>query len=276
MSVFGPLVSAGYLRAHLTGPTLRLIDFRWYLDGRSGLEAYRRGHIPDAVFIDLERITGRAGAGRHPLPDREQLTEAMREAGVGRTTQVVVYDDAGGSVAARLWWLLRWFGHPAVAVLDGGIQAWEGELETEDRQPTAGDFEAQDPDPGRVFDFEQMRSQGDRIILLDARAPERYRGEQEPIDPKAGHIPGARGAFWKEVLGPDHRFRSPEALRAYFRGLGVGSSRTTVAYCGSGVTSCQLLLAMEVAGLEGGRLYPGSWSDWSSRDAPVATGADPG
>jgi thiosulfate/3-mercaptopyruvate sulfurtransferase len=200
----------------------------------------------------------------------------MLEAGVGRTSQVVVYDDVGGSVAARLWWLLRWFGHPAVAVLDGGIQAWAGELETEVQRPAPGDFEAHDPDPGSVFDFEQVRSQGERLILLDARAPERYRGEQEPIDPKAGHIPGARSAFWKQVLGPDRRFLHPAALRAYFRGLGVGSSRTTVAYCGSGVTSCQLLLAMEVAGLERGRLYPGSWSDWSTRDAPVATGGDPG
>lgn len=276
MSLFGPLVGVDYLRAHLTEPTLRLIDFRWYLDGRSGSDAYGAGHIPGGVFVDLERITGHQGGGRHPLPDQETFTAAMREAGLGRTSYVVVYDDAGGSIAARLWWLLRWFGHPSVAVLDGGIQAWTGDLETEERHPAIGNFEATPPDSGRVIGYDDLRADRGRLTLIDARAPERYRGEEEPIDPKAGHIPGALSAHWKQALGPDGRLMPAAGLRDHFRRLGVESGERTVAYCGSGVTACHALLALEVAGLTGARLYPGSWSDWSSRDAPVATGAEPG
>jgi thiosulfate/3-mercaptopyruvate sulfurtransferase len=275
---FGPLVSATWLREHLRDPDLRVVDLRWYLDGRSGREAYSGGHIPGAVFVDLDRdLTGPSGAGRHPLPSAEQVTAAMRRAGVSRDTRVVVYDDAGGSVAARLWWLLRWFGHGAVAVLDGGLDAWEGPLEKDPAACPPGDFAAREPDPGQVVRFEEMRELGAGARVLDARAPERYRGEREPIDPRAGHVPGARSAFWKDNLRRDGRFLDAESLRARFRELGVESGEGTIAYCGSGVNACHDLLALEVAGLPGARLYAGSWSDWSSHpDAPVATGGEPG
>jgi thiosulfate/3-mercaptopyruvate sulfurtransferase len=254
---------------------LRLIDFRWYLDGRPGRDAYRAGHIPGAVFVDLDgEATGhRPNAGRHPLPDEAAMERAMRQAGVDRGSRVVVYDDQGGFVAARLWWLLRFFGHEDVAVLDGGLRAWGDLLEEHEVRPEPGDFVAAPPRQDMKIDFEGMRELDGSALLLDARAAERYRGEVEPLDPKAGHIPGARSAPWSGNLEPEGRFRSPEQLRQRFRALGVAGGEEVVAYCGSGVSACHNLLAMEAAGLPGARLYPGSWSDWSSRDeAPVATG----
>ncbi len=275
MPDFGPLVSPEWLAEHLDDPQLRVVDLRWYLDGRSGLAAYQAGHIPGAVFIDLQtELTGPKGPGRHPLPGAEQFTAAMRRAGVGRRTRVAVYDDAGGSVAARLWWLLRHFGHAAQAVLDGGLQAWSGRLETGRREVAAGDFSAGRPRSGEVVDFELVRDRPAEVLVLDARAPGRYRGEEEPVDPRAGHIPGARSAFWRGSLGADGRFLDRESLRRRYQDLGVQNGRGVIAQCGSGVNACHLLLSLELAGLPGGRLYEGSWSDWSRRDAPVATGGD--
>ena len=269
----GPLAGAGWLREHSNDRDLRVIDFRWYLQGRNGHDEYLRGHIPGAVFVDLEAVTGKEGGGRHPLPTAAQFEAEMRRAGVGDRTTVVVYDDSGGSIAARLWFLLEWFGHRSQRVLDGGLQAWDGPLSTDVPRVPAGDFHAGEPERSRVLDVAAVRELKG-VPLLDARAPERYRGEKEPIDPKAGHIPGALSAPWTDNLGPDGRFKAPEDLRRRFADLGaVGGA---VAYCGSGVNACHELLAMRVAGLPDARLYAGSWSDWSSRDLPVATGADPG
>jgi thiosulfate/3-mercaptopyruvate sulfurtransferase len=279
---FGPLVSADWLRDHIAGRAqgattsdrdIRVIDFRWYLQGRDGREEYSRGHIPGAVFVDLEAVTGPDGSGRHPLPPAYQFEVEMQRAGVDATTKVVVYDDSGGSVAARLWFLLGWFGHEAQAVLDGGLQAWGQPLDDVTPTVEAGSFHARQPDRSRVIDFAAVRTVRD-VPILDARAGERYRGEKEPIDPKAGHIPGAVSAPLTDNLGPDGRFRAPEELRRRFSDFGALDG--AVLYCGSGVNACHNLLAMEVAGLRNGRLYAGSWSDWSRRDAPVATGKDPG
>ena len=273
---FGPLVSADWLREHLGEPGLRVVDLRWYLDGRSGREAFESGHLPGAVFLDLDRdLTAAEGPGRHPLPSRKQFQEAMRAAGIDPDSRVVAYDDMGGFSAARLWWLLGYFGHPAAAVLDGGIQAWPEPLERDEATPPArGTFEAAEPDRSLVVDVEQVKA-GLPGVLIDARAGERYRGEQEPIDPKAGHIPGARNLVWRSLLGPDWRFLPAAELRRRFQSVGAGEGSDAVMYCGSGVSSCVNVLAFELAGLGRARLYAGSWSDWSNQALPVAVGAGP-
>ena len=274
---FGPLVDARWLHEHVDDMDLRVIDFRWYLiASRFGRDEYLKGHIPGAVFVDLGDVTGsrdEGNQGRHPLPTPQHFEHAMRGAGVGSATQVVVYDDAGGSVAARLWFLLEWFGHRAQAVLDGGLAAWHGPLETTAPAVAPGDFRAKQPDSTRVVDFrgvEGLRG----VVLLDARAGGRYRGEAEPVDPKAGHVPGARSAPWSDNLGPEGRFRPPKELRHRYTELGAEGG--AVVYCGSGVNACHDLLALRLAGIDDVRLYAGSWSDWSNRDLPVATGAEPG
>ena len=270
---FGPLVDAGWLVAHIGDPDLRVIDFRWYLKGRDGRDEYASGHLPGAVFVELEDVTGKEGGGRHPLPSADQFEREMRRAGVSASTSVVVYDDAGASVSARLWFLLGYFGHRSQAVLDGGIKAWGGPLEAAEGTVAAGDFTAGVPDVNRVLDCGGVRALRG-VPLLDARLGERYRGEREPVDPKAGHIPGALSAPFMENLGPDGRFKSPAELRRQYERLGAREG--AVFYCGSGVNASQHLLAMAVAGLPNARLYAGSWSDWSNRDLPVATGAQPG
>ena len=269
---FGPLVEAAWLYKHLADPDVRVIDFRWYLQRRVGREEYFRGHIPGAVFVALEDVTGEEGAGRHPLPTAEQFEREMRKAGVDPDTMVVAYDDAGGSVAARLWFLLGYFGHGAQAVLDGGLQAWGGPLETDAPAVEAGNFRARAADASLVLDFDEVRSLRG-VPLIDARAGERYRGETEPVDPKAGHVPGALSAPFADNLGPDGRFKSAAELRRRYEALGAQNG--AVFYCGSGVNATHHLLAMEIAGLPNARLYAGAWSDWSRRDAPVATGPEP-
>jgi thiosulfate/3-mercaptopyruvate sulfurtransferase len=272
VSRFGPLVSGDWLADHLGDGDLRLVDLRWYLDGRSGRAAYLAGHLPGAVFIDLDHdITAPAGPGRHPIPRRAQFQEAMRATGVEPESRVVVYDDQGGFSAARLWWLFRYYGHPAVAVLDGGLPAWRGPLETAPAAPPHGGFKAADPDLSMVVDRVAVRAARDSVIY-DARAPERYRGEVEPIDPKAGHIPGARNVSWRSNLGADWRFLPAAELRQKYA---AAEGHEVIAYCGSGVSSAVDLLAMELAGIEGAKLYEGSWSDWARQDLPVATGEDP-
>jgi thiosulfate/3-mercaptopyruvate sulfurtransferase len=283
VSKFGPLVSPKWLHEHIRDPDLRVVDFRWYLTGRQGRDGYLGGHIPGAVFVDLDAVTGK-GAGRHPLPTRQQFQEEMRRAGISTGTKVVVYDDAGGSTAARLWFMLGWFGHGAQAVLDSGLQGWGEPLETAVPFVQPGDFKAQAPKGSRVVDFDQVKrlskadGAGSRngAVILDARVGERYRGEKEPIDPKKGHIPGAVSAPWIDNLDTEARFKSPDELRRRYEELGVDGKNGAVVYCGSGVNSCHDLLALEIAGVPDVRLYAGSWSDWSSRDAPVATGKDPG
>ncbi len=280
MSNFGPLVSPEWLREHSADADLRVVDFRWYLTGSQGRDAYLGGHIPGAVFVDLDAVTGK-GPGRHPLPTKQQFQAEMRRAGISDSTKVVAYDDAGGSIAARMWFLLGWFGHGAQAVLDSGLQGWGRPLETEVPAVRAGTFKARAPERSRILDFEQVKrlstagrgKAGARRALIDARVGERYRGEREPIDPKKGHIPGAVSAPWIDNLDANARFKSPEELRRRYEALGVDG--TAAVYCGSGVNACHDLLALELAGISDARLYEGSWSDWSSRDAPVATGDKP-
>jgi thiosulfate/3-mercaptopyruvate sulfurtransferase len=274
MSAFGPIVSPEWLRDHIDDPDVSVVDFRWSLLGGKGQDAYERGHIPGAVFVDLNAVTGKEGGGRHPLPTGAQFEQEMQKAGIAPGTRVVVYDEAGGSIASRLWFLLRWFGHDAQAILDGGIGAWDGPLEKDVPAVLAGAFRSREPDRSRILDFDDVR-QLSGVALLDARAGERYRGEVEPVDPRAGHIPGALSAPWVENLGPDGRFKSPEELRERFAALSVDAENGAVVYCGSGVNATHDLLAMELAGLNNGRLYAGSWSDWSTRDAPIATGPNP-
>jgi thiosulfate/3-mercaptopyruvate sulfurtransferase len=282
MAKFGPLVSPEWLHEHIGDTHLRVIDFRWYLSGRQGRDAYLKEHIPGAVFVDMDAITG-TGDGRHPLPTKAQFEQEMRRAGISAGTRVVVYDDAGGSIAARLWFLLGWFGHRAQAVLDSGLQGWREPVETKVPMVAPGDFKARMPDRARVVDYEKVkgfakdgpRRAGAKPVLLDARVGERYRGEREPIDPKAGHIPGAISAPWIDNLDSEARFKSPDELRKRYAELGVDAERGAVAYCGSGVNSCHIILALELAGFTNARLYPGSWSDWSNRDLPVATGSEP-
>jgi thiosulfate/3-mercaptopyruvate sulfurtransferase len=270
---FGPLVDARWLRQHLDDVDVRVIDFRWYLMGRSGRDEYSKGHIPGAVFVDLEAVTGKQGGGRRPLPTTAQFEDEMSAAGVSSDTRVVVYDDATvAPTASRLWFLLGLFGHKAQAVLDGGLKAWGSPLETDTPSVRPGDFRAADPDTSRVLDYQEVRRLKG-VPLLDARLGERYRGETEPIDPKAGHIPGAINLPYTQVVKPDGTFKSPDDLRRQYRAL--GAERGAVFYCGSGVNATQQLLAMEIAGLPDARLYAGSWSDWSNRDLPVATGEDP-
>ncbi|HEX6350149.1 MAG TPA: sulfurtransferase [Candidatus Dormibacteraeota bacterium] len=270
-----PLVDARWLEQHAADPDLRIIDFRWYLDGRSGRAAYEGGHIPGAVFVDLEAVTAPSGPGRHPIPSAQQFEAEMRAAGVSSDTRVVVYDDAAGSVAGRLWWLLRHFGHRQAAVLDGGLQAWGGPLSTDAERPPAGNFVAAEV-PGEVVDRKAVHGRSAETLVLDARAGERYRGDTEPIDPRAGHIPGAVSAFWKGNLDEEGRLLPPEQLRAQYRALGLADGRPVIVHCGSGVNACHHVLAMAVAGLPQPLLYEGSWSDWSRQpDLPAATGPEP-
>jgi thiosulfate/3-mercaptopyruvate sulfurtransferase len=275
VNTFGPLVEAPWLAAHRSDPKLRVIDFRWQED-RPGRPGYEAGHIPGAVFVDLEAeglSAHHAGGGRHPLPDREAFQEAMRAAGVDSDSVVVVYDDQNGFTACRLWWTLRYFGHDLVAVLDNGLAGWTGPLETGWRTCPHGDFAASRPRTAMTLDYDAMRDLPDDVLLLDARRRARYLGEFEPTDPTAGHIPRARSAPWGGNLDADGRFSSPDQLRHRFQELGVLDGSEVVAYCGSGVSACVNLLGLEVAGLPGARLYPGSWSDWSTRsDASIATG----
>ncbi|GAA2967865.1 sulfurtransferase [Actinokineospora diospyrosa] len=257
-----------------------LLDVRWRLGGPPGREDYAAGHLPGAVFLDLDRdLAAPPGdGGRHPLPAPEDLAAALRAAGVRAHAPVVVYDADNGSVAARAWWLLRWAGHSDVAVLDGGYAAWVadgGASTTEEPSPEPGDFEVR-PGAMPVLDAEGAAALAQDGILLDARAPERYRGEVEPIDPRAGHVPGAVNAPFAGHTGPDGRWLAPAVLADRFAGLGVEGG-SVGAYCGSGVTASSVVLALEIAGIttpeRPAALYAGSWSHWSrDPERPVATG----
>jgi thiosulfate/3-mercaptopyruvate sulfurtransferase len=280
-----PLVSTDWLAQHLHDPDLRVVDVRWYLDPtRRGAEAYRQGHIPGAVFLDIDQDLSAPGggrgrrAGRHPWPPPEQVARVLGAAGIGAAVRVVAYDDQAGATAARLWYLLRAHGHDDVAVLDGGLTKWLAEgrpLATEVPAPAATRFEAR-LQPGSVLGKAEVMARPAGSLLLDARAAERYRGETEPIDPRAGHIPGARNASYAGNLtsGPAPVFRPPSELRARYAALGAEQGEPIV-YCGSGVTACHDLLALHLAGLRG-RLYAGSWSEWSADESlPIATGSEP-
>lgn len=272
-----PIISVEELAAALAGPNPPvLLDVRWKLGGPPGVVAYRAGHLPGAVFVDLDRdLAGPPGpGGRHPLPAPEAFQAAMRRCGVRDQADVVVYDEADSTAAARAWWLLRYFGHERVRVLDGGYRAWVAAgqpVETHEPQPAPGDFTAR---PGHlpVLDADDVPDFTRDGVLLDARAAERYRGEVEPVDPVAGHIPGAVSAPTLENVRPDGRFRDPAELRARFAALGVTPDTPVGAYCGSGVTAAHEVLALRLAGYEAA-LYPGSWSHWiTDPNRPVAKG----
>jgi thiosulfate/3-mercaptopyruvate sulfurtransferase len=284
-----PLISPADLAHLITEPAPErpvVLDVRYRLGGPPGLADYRNGHLPGAVFVDMDTVlAGPPGSeGRHPLPAPARLAGDLSSAGVGDRSTVVCYDDLDGSVAGRAWWLLRWLGLAAdqVRVLDGGYAAWVGE-----GRPVTADVPTPvravlTPRPGSmpVLDADAAADTARRGLLLDARAPARYRGETEPIDPRAGHVPGARNAPFAEHTGADGRWRSSADLAGYYRGLGVPGAEAVGAYCGSGVTATSVLLALEHSGLRPPEhpapLYVGSWSNWSADPArPVAVGAEP-
>jgi thiosulfate/3-mercaptopyruvate sulfurtransferase len=278
------LVSAEWLAEKLGSPLLCLFDCRFELSNPGyGRESYADEHIPTAIFADLEgdlSAPRTSSSGRHPLPAPDRFAAKLRDWGVSEDSQVVVYDDSAGMYAARLWWMLRWLGHDRVAVLDGGLRRWRQldlPLQELAERPRTGNFMARQR-PAMLANIEQVASvvTDNSLRLLDARAPERFRGEMEPLDPIAGHVPGARNHPFMSSVGDDARFLPVERLRYMLDGsLDGATSERTITMCGSGVTACHLLLAMEHADLPGAKLYVGSWSEWSrSRDRPVATGRD--
>lgn len=283
--MYTTLISAPELAAHIDNPGWVILDCRHDLANlAAGREAYAAGHIPGALFADVESdLSGaKRGAdgqfhGRHPLPERAAFIDTLRSWGIGEDTQVVACDAHGGMFAARLWWMLRWVGHPAVAVLDGGIAAWQAAglpLSSEVPRRAPGSIADKGQLAGTVTAADVLANigSGERTVI-DARAPDRFRGENETIDPVGGHIPGAKSRFFKDNLQADGRFKDAAQLRDEWREL-VSDPASAVMQCGSGVTACHNLLALEIAGMPGAALYPGSWSEWCSDPArPVATGA---
>ncbi len=254
-----------------------ILDVRWNLQGPDGHEEYLQGHIPGAVFVDLDTelsAIGEPQRGRHPLPTAEQFQAAARRWGINPGDSVVAYDGGGNLIAARAWWLLRWAGFTDVRLLDGALPAWIAAghvVATDEVTPQAGTVELSSG-AVRTVDLAEIEDFTQRGLLLDAREPERFRGEVELIDPKAGHIPGSRNAPTRANLDADGRFLSAEDLRARFQGLGINGARPVGVYCGSGVSAAHEIAALEIAGGYKTVLYAGSWSEWSNHDLPVATG----
>ncbi len=274
-----PVVDQAWWDRQSADADVALVDVRWYLDGRSGRAAYEDGHLPGAVFIDLERwLSGEGGpsVGRHPLPEPETFAEGMARHGIGDDTTVVAYDDAGGVIAARLVWMLRATDH-AAALLNGGLTAYRGPLE-KGAGSAARPGVACTPRPwpaGRLAGAADAVDR--RNTVIDARNRDRYQGEQDPVDPRPGHIPGAANVPCRENLAADGTFLPVDELRRRFEEAGVVDGASVISYCGSGVTACHNLLAMELAGFSPGRLYPGSWSQYSQlADVDIATGDAPG
>jgi len=271
-----PVVGADWVAAHRDA--LVLADVRWYLDGRSGHDAYLAGHLPGAVWVDIDTDLSAPPStlgGRHPLPAPEEFARRLGRLGIADTDTVVAYDDQGGGFAARLVWLLRRLGRPA-ALLDGGLDGWTGPSATGavTRPPVVCESRAWPPDLLRTADDAQSAAASPLSVVLDARAAGRYAGTDAlPGETRPGHLPGALSAPWTANLRADGRFRSPGELRAKFAGLGVADADEVIVYCGSGVTACHDLLALEYAGLPGAGLFGGSWSAWSADGSrPVATG----
>jgi thiosulfate/3-mercaptopyruvate sulfurtransferase len=280
-----PLITPRQLAALLTDlePPI-LVDVRWSLTGAPGCADYQAGHLPGAVFMDVDtELAGPPGPeGRHPLPDPAALQATLRAAGIRTAAPVVAYDAADGSVAARLWWLLRWAGHSAVAVLDGGIAAWRAAglpVTIEVPEPVAGTITVRPP-AMPVLDAAQAAALARKGVLLDARVPPRYRGEIEPVDPRAGHVPGAVNAPFSELTDAHGRWLTPRRLQQLAQRWGAEGAEIG-AYCGSGINACALVLGLELAGITSPErpagLYVGSWSQWCiDRDRPVATGPSRG
>ena len=266
----GPLITPAELRTRLTAVTV--LDVRYRMGGPPGVDEYAAGHVPGAAYVDLDRDLAAAPGerGRHPLPDPADFEAAMRRAGVRDSRPVVVYDDWQGRAAARAWWLLRDCGHRDVRVLDGGWSAWVeegGQVSTGTPAPATGDFTARPGGMPVVLADGILHAD----VVVDARAPERYRGEVEPVDPVAGHVPGAVNVPTDENVGADGRFRSARELRDTYAAVGASAGAGVAAYCGSGVTAAHDVLAMEIAGVRAA-LYPGSWSEWvADPERPVET-----
>jgi thiosulfate/3-mercaptopyruvate sulfurtransferase len=281
-----PLTSAAWLLEHYLDRDVRVIDARFLLgQPNAGQDAYKLGHIPGAIFLDLERdlsspkrSDGRGG--RHPLPDPNVLASKLSELGIGNEHSVVAYDDPSsgqGFYAAHVWWLLRYLGHETVSVLDGGLPAWlaaGGKLEEDLPFYATASFTPR-VRPEMLVNAEDVIARASGAILIDSRAAPRYRGEVEPIDTKAGHIPGAINLDWSASLALDGTFKPSHAQNERFTML--ENVEEILVYCGSGVSACGNLLALEVAGISGAKLYAGSWSDWIAQpDAPIALGQAPG
>ncbi|GAB3426556.1 sulfurtransferase [Massilia solisilvae] len=283
--MYTTLIQAAELARHIDDPNWVVVDCRHDLVNlNAGREGYAVAHLPHAAFADMEnelsgarRAADGAFRGRHPLPERDAFIETLRGWGVNEGTQVVAYDAHGGMFAARLWWLLRWIGHEAVAVLDGGMAAWQAQglpLSAEVDTKPRGAIAARAPLVATV-DASQVLANigGGGRVVVDARSPDRFRGENETIDPVGGHIPGAKNRFFKDNLGADGRFKDAAQLKSEWSAI-VSDPEQAVMQCGSGVTACHNLLALEVAGLRKAALYPGSWSEWCADSSrPVATGA---
>jgi len=278
------LISATNLLQNAQNPNWVIVDCRHDLvDAAAGRTAYDAGHIPEARFANLDRdLSGAKQAtdgsfrGRHPLPEKDALLASLRRWGINDDTQVIAYDAQGGMYAARLWWLLRSIGHSSVAVLDGGVAAWQaagGGLSAAEPAPAAGSISAKPPLTVSVNAHDILVNlTNPRRTIVDARAPDRFRGENETIDPVGGHIPGAKNRFFKDNLQADGRFKPGHQLHEEFGAL-ISEPQAAVMQCGSGVTACHNLLALEIAGLHGAALYPGSWSEWCSDPArPMAKG----
>jgi thiosulfate/3-mercaptopyruvate sulfurtransferase len=263
-----PFVDAAWLEEH---PEVVLADVRWYLDGRSGREAYDRGHLAGAVFVDLDAWLASPATdaeGRHPLPDPALFAHGMASLGIGDHDTVVAYDDAGGVTAARLVWMLRATGH-AAALLDGGLLAHDGPLDLEEPRRPQATFTAQPWPPERLAGMDDAADP--THVVLDARDRARFLGGEDPVDPRPGHIPGARSVPCRDNVDAQGRLLDAGRLRARFEAAGVSDGASVVSYCGSGVTACHNLLALEHAGFAPGRLYPGSYSQWSRSDRPIET-----
>jgi thiosulfate/3-mercaptopyruvate sulfurtransferase len=280
------LVSTEWLARHLGDPGLRIADVRWsLLEKDKGRNAYLQGHIPGAVFMDVDGDLASPrgqGPGRHPLPLPERFAESMSRAGIGSDTHVIAHDFGDGSTAARLWWLLRYFGHERVSLLDGGFALWTAEgrpVEAPVSSYPPSEFAAV-PRAAMLVDADAVdRLRTDpRTLILDSRMAERYEGRVEPIDPLAGHIPGAKNRPYPANVrsAQDARFLEPARLREQFMQLGADRAERVIAYCGSGVNACQNLFALQLAGFEAGLLYEGSWSDWCSVPSrAMSTGSEP-
>jgi thiosulfate/3-mercaptopyruvate sulfurtransferase len=285
MDVMHPVITPAQLAALLAGPEPPTVaDVRWSLTGPPGRVDYRAGHLPGAIFLDVDTdLAGPPGQdGRHPLPYPAALQATLQAAGVRARAPVIAYDAADGSVAARLWWLLRWAGHPAVAVLDGGIAAWRAAglpVTVDVPEPQAGTITIR-PGAMPVLDAAQAAALARDGVLLDARAAARYRGDVEPVDPRAGHVPGASNAPCGELTDVQGRWLPPTRLRELARRWGAAGAEVGV-YCGSGINACAVVLGLELAGVTAPQrpaaLYAGSWSQWcTDPDRPVATGPKPG